>query len=150
MKNETFKNVGGATLLLVALGNAGFASAASWLKTGTLGVAAEATDLYQVNCFDNGKGQPTKLGTRILDRAPVSLPVVSVIAFKGALATNSTDTIDGDTAYSSLVYTYGGVGTYKVTVYKTAAGAENYTLYFRCLTSSGVDTGTSLSILQNQ
>jgi hypothetical protein len=86
----------------------------------------------------------------VLDKTAATSPLVSVLAYKGSLATNSTDATNNDAAYSPAVYVNGKAGVYTVVVYKTAVGVENYTLQYGCLTSTGAVTGTAIKQLQNQ
>ncbi len=148
MKQLQLKNAFLATSVLSVLGYAGSASAHD--QSGTLGVAATATDYYQVSCYDDGNGSAQKLAVQIKDAAPVAAPIVSIQVVKGRKASNSTDAVDGNAAYSPLLNITGGDGDYNVTVSKTAAGAETYTFQFHCVTSGGDHTGTDIAVLQNQ
>jgi hypothetical protein len=149
------KNVPLQKLLLLALslnlaGYANFASAHD--ASGSLGKAAGATDLYLVSCFDNqdGTGASSRLAFQISDDGPVALPKVSVQVVKGVKAATSTDAIDGDAKFSPFAYNYGGDGEYWLTVSKTGAGIENYSLELHCQSSTGEHTGTNFQLVQNQ
>ncbi|MEY4768000.1 MAG: hypothetical protein RL637_639 [Pseudomonadota bacterium] len=121
-------------------------------QTGSLGKSASATDLYQIQCFDNGDGtgNTARLVTQIIDSPPKVAAKLSVQTVKAAKATNTTDAIDGDALGSPFASNYGGDGYYYVIVNKDGAGVESYTLDFHCQSSSGEHTGTEISSLQNQ
>jgi hypothetical protein len=148
MKRTNLKNAVVAVSFLAAAGHAAISSAHT--TVGALGAGAGATDHYQVICSTDSGGVTGRLGIRAIDKAPKAAPMVSVQTRKGAVATNSTDAVDGDAAYSPMSYNKGGNGVYYVTVTKSWGGAENYTLDYHCQTNSGVHTGTSIVQLQNQ
>lgn len=136
----------GALALVLAV-PAGPAAALS--RNGTLAQAASDTDFYQVSCSDDGSGAPQSLVAQVLDLAPVAAPIVSVQAQKAspAIATSTSDAVDGDAGASPATFLNGGAGTYDVFVDKSAAGAEGYTLTVQCTTAvdgGGVPTGTTL------
>jgi hypothetical protein len=140
-----------AQLALCALLLAGVARGAlAHTQSGSLGDAAGSTDYYQVTCLDDGAGPPAALAIQILDAAPAAAPLLSVQARKGLLLSNSTDPTDGDSSPSPLVHLPGGPGVYDVLVDKTAAGAENYTVTFHCVTAGDEHTGTEIVSRQSQ
>jgi hypothetical protein len=147
MKTAIIKSVLAVTSL-IATGIPGLVSAHS--QTGSLGSAASSTDYYQVTCSDSGVGAPANLQTQVKDQTAGAAPLVSVQAQKGSVATHSTDTTDNDANYSSWAILSGGSGVYTVLVDKDGAGAENYTLQAHCMTSGGVETGTTVVSKQNQ
>lgn len=148
MKTASLKNAFVTASFLVAVGHTGIASAHS--QAGALESKARATDQYRVTCSTDGGGVTDRLAIRVRDEAPVNKPMVSAQVRKGALATNTTDAKDGNTAYSPRVYTNGDNGVYYVTVTKTRKGAERYTLEYHCQTATGGHTGTEITTLQNQ
>jgi hypothetical protein len=114
---------------------------------GSLGNAASATDYYRVTCPPGTH----HLESRVRDNAPVAAPRVYVLTFKGTKATNTTDAVDGNTAYSPVVLNASGSGVYHTFVGKTAAGAEKYSLQVHCLTDDDVELDpTSTPRVQNQ
>ena len=152
---------------LVALGYSGMASAHN--QSGTLGSAASgavATDIYSVDCSDDGSGAPAKLFAQVKDAAPVLAPTVSIqltktLGVKTDSTAIDTDSIDGDALYSTgvtltpTVLAGGGLGTYKLIVTKSQSapivkGIEIYDVQFHCQTASGAHTGTTWVMKQNQ
>lgn len=123
-------------------------------QTGALGIAASATDYYQVFCSNDGAGVPASLSVQIQDSPPVAAPIVSAQVRVGSLLLNATDPVDGDGLASAFVHANGGSATtYDVLVDKTAAGAENYVLTFHCMTGldgTGLHTGTAILVRQSQ
>lgn len=135
----------------LALAFAAYAGPAAALsRNGSLAPAASDTDFYQVTCSNDGSGAPASLVAQVLDLAPVAAPVVSVQTQKAspAIASNTSDAVDGDAGASPASFLNGGAGTYDVFVDKSAAGAEGYTLTVQCMTAAdggGVPTGTALA-----
>jgi hypothetical protein len=148
MKTPTMKNAFAAASLLFAAGQAGVASAHS--LNGTLGQPVGATDLFQISCTSDSGATTGRLQLRVKDNAPSKPPLLSVRGQRLNRAVNGTDQIDGDAGYSPAVNVIGTNGVYYVTVAKTKAGAESYTLEFHCQSSTGVHTGTSYAQTQNQ
>lgn len=148
MKHIIFKKAFVTASVLTVLGYAGSASAHD-ISSG-LGKAATATDYYQISCYDDGNGPADHLYIQVIDMAPVAKPMISVQVTKGILASNTTDAVDGNATYSPALTIKGGNGDYAVTIDKTAAGLETYSLQYHCETSSGDHTGTAYTILTNQ
>jgi len=148
MNKIPLKNTLVTALLLAVLINAGIAAAGS--LNGALGTGAGATDFYRVTCSANTNGATDNLKVTLIDLAPVAAPMISVQLIKGTLGKNTTDAVDGDTAYSPAAIVKGGNGLYDVRVNKTTAGAELYTLKYSCLNSAGKNTGTAIATIQNQ
>jgi hypothetical protein len=148
MKNAMIKKM---LLMSVSLLVIGFAQTVfAHEQGGILGNAANAVDYYQINCTDDGTGPADHLVVAIMDAAPKKAPLLSVQVTKGKLAQNTTDSIDGDAAFSPEVSLQGGNGAYYVTIDKTKAGPEVYTLDYHCITASNEHTGTDIFNLQNQ
>lgn len=171
MKNISLKNKSVVVLLLATVGYAGIASALSMVgsksirttesitppptppsgssavsRTGALGAAAGATDVWTVVC----PATTARLETKVIDLNPVKAPLVSVQTIKGLKATNSTDPVDGDAATSPAVNTTGNAGTFYVLVDKTSADEEIYTVDMMCKDSNNVGLSTSVGdYLQN-
>lgn len=130
------------------------ASAGAHDKRDSLGAAASATDLYELECFNdqgNPSGDPHELYFEI--RGDSKSPVqVSAQILNGAQAYSATDHINGDNAFSpELVVVHDGSDVYQIIVDKNGPGAVNYSLEYHCQSSNGAHTGTSeLKYLQLQ
>lgn len=143
MRSTFFKSACASASLVLAVGHTPIALA--HVQGGSLGPAAQATDLYTVTC-----STPTfRLRTRVKDNTAGS-SLVQVQTRKGPIATNTTDPSGGNTAYSPVVYNNSGNGAYNVLVDKTTTGANSYTLEYHCETAAGSHTGTSITTNQNQ
>jgi len=134
-------------LLLAALGNLTGANAET--QDQSLSAGAEMVDRYRVTCSTANGADTARLAARVKNNTPSS-PPLSVQAYKGTVATNSTDAVSGDAVFSPLNYVARGNGIYFIAVDKAGAGAVAYTLYYQCETSQGVATGTAISIRQDQ
>jgi hypothetical protein len=86
----------------------------------------------------------------VRDSAPTATPIVSAWVRKDTVGRNSTDAVDGNSTFGPYVDAIKGNGYYYVTIAKTAAGAEAYTLDYQCETRTGVGTGTRIVRQQNQ
>lgn len=117
---------------------------------GSLGDSSSASDFYRVTCSTNANGATDNLKVMLSDLAPEAAPMISVQVIKAIFAKNTTDAVDGNTAYSPAAIVKGGDGIYDVRVNKTAAGAELYALKYTCLNSGGKNTGTAIVKVQNQ
>lgn len=168
MKTVSIKSVIIAGSFLVLSSATGFVSAHT--LTGSLGASQGATDLADVTCSNDGNGAPNRVSTQIRDNfvAPEASDIVSaqtqrVIASGQAaspyVATNAVDTTNPTgtegavpAGYSALKTTIGGTNNtaYRVTISKTGASAETYTAEIHCQTSTGVHTGTVVTVRQNQ
>jgi hypothetical protein len=122
MNLVSLKNAFVGAAFLFAVGHTDFTPADS--LRGALGSRAQATDLYQITCFAEDGGPPTDiLRVRIRDNPPVRKPLVSVQVQKGSVATNRTDTTDGNARFSREATIHGGDEVYHVLVDKSSAGA---------------------------
>lgn len=128
-------------------------------QPGTLGKSTSgtaATDVWTVNCNDDGSGAgvPSRITVHVKDNASKLAPIISTQVIKGGLATiPSIDAIDGDAKYSPAVSLAKGAGDYTILVNKSASivkGIENYSLEFHCESANGGHAGTDLSMSQNQ
>lgn len=160
MKTTSLKNKIVAVLLLVIAGHAGFASAFSmvgsktiirntavvtpppspppppvtpeFLHSGTLTEPAWVTDVWTVDC----PATTVRLDAQVIDNSPAAAPLLSVqaINIRGGVenATNSTDSGNGDVAYSPLVRSTGSAGRFFVLIDKTSAGLKIYTVNIAC------------------
>ncbi|WP_374086162.1 hypothetical protein [Methylomicrobium lacus] len=136
-----------AALLGAAFGNLSAANAAT--QDQSLGGGSGLVDRYRVTCSTANGADTAQLATRVKNNTPSS-PSLSVQAYKGSVATNSTDAVSGDAVFSPLSYVARGNGVYFIAVDKAGAGAVAYTLYYQCETTQGVATGTAISIRQDQ
>ena len=122
----------------------------------TLGTAAGATDYYQVHCYDDGAGATGYLELSVTDELPVAAPIVSTQVMKidsinkTYRLLSSSDLKDGDASSSPELAASWGNGFYFVTVNKTKAGAEKYTLSYHCMTAGNEHTGTDITPLQDE
>lgn len=132
-------------LSALALGNVARAD----IQNQSLGADASATDRYRVTCSATVDGDTDRLATRITNNT-ASSPLMSVQAYKGSKATNTTDPDSGSGGDSPVAYVDGGNGTYFVAVDKAGSGAADYALLFQCETSESVSTGTSITLLQDR
>ena len=77
-----------------------------------------------------------RLDTQVIDNSPAAAPLLSVqaINIRGGVenATNSTDSGNGDVAYSPLVSITGSAGRFFVLIDKTSAGLKIYTVNIAC------------------
>ena len=147
MKSKLKKLTMASTLSLIA----GYASMASAhdVSNQTIGVAAGATDYFQVTCFNDGQGNAARLNIQEhVDTAGGA--ILSLQVHKGSIARNTTDPVGGDAGYSPLVSVAGGNGVYNVFVDKKKVGARQYDISYHCITSGNVHTGTSIVQRQNQ
>jgi len=149
MKNTTIKKHLFVAATLLATGYAGIASAHD-SGSRSLGTGIGATDLYQVNCSDDGTGPADHLFFQLQDLPPAAAPVLSAQVVKYPKAANTTDQKDGDAGLSPTIRLKGGNGAYFITIDKSKAGAEIYKFNYHCETSSGFETGTELLVIQNQ
>lgn len=159
MKKIFLKNAVAASLLL-ATGYAEIASAHD--LSGELGLAAGATDLYQITCSLYADTTPSaRLETSITagaDPSNTRYPViplgvkVSVRAQRLFKATNVTDGKNNDGLGSPFASTNSGDGVYYVTVGKSARTLMpvHYSLAYHCKTAANDHADTSHAQLQNQ
>ena len=121
------------------------------------GGSANATDLAQVFCYDDGNGQPDHLVVQIKDLSPpVSGLLLSAQIYGGNKMTNVTDTVSGDGAASNEAVLVGGeilsdgVQLYYISVSKTKAGVRNFEIIYHCMSSFSTHVGTDITVLQVQ
>ena len=178
MKTTSLKNKIVAVLLLVIAGHAGFASAFSmvgsktiirntavvtpppspppppvtpeFLHSGTLTEPAWVTDVWTVDC----PATTVRLDAQVIDNSPAAAPLLSVqaINIRGGVenATNSTDSGNGDVAYSPLVRSTGSAGRFFVLIDKTSAGLKIYTVNIACKNLAGEAlAGTKATLTQD-
>jgi hypothetical protein len=178
MKTTSLKNKIVAVLLLVIAGHGGFASAFSmvgskaiirntavvtpppspppppvtpeYLHSGTLTEPAWVTDVWTVDC----PATTVRLDAQVIDNSPAAAPLLSVqaINIRGGVenATNSTDSGNGDVAYSPLVRSTGSAGRFFVLIDKTSAGLKIYAVNIACKNLSGEAlAGTKATLTQD-
>ncbi|WP_394753284.1 hypothetical protein [Crenothrix sp.] len=147
MKNTILQNIA-ATTLLTALSYGSAVSAHT--ANGALAAKANAVDVYQMRCFRNSAGATGKFVTRI--RAAKVGALISAQAYKGRLASQTTDPRGGNALYSPVgTIAKGGEGLYTILVDKSGVGANSYVLIAHCETARGVHSGeTEPALVQNQ
>jgi hypothetical protein len=142
MKSKHFPVARTVLILLAGLGTAGPALAHE--DEQSLGTAASATDYFKVNCAAG-----TQLLRTQLMVTSVGGPAVSVQTLKGKKATNTTDLLNGDNAYSPAVENTSKAGIYHVLVNKNGEGAVDYLIQFHCLKGS-TEKDNIAKLIQNQ
>lgn len=147
-----------STLLVVTISGFGSAAIAPSLaeahsQPGNLGVAASATDYYEIACFNDGHGQPASLEIQIRDASPGAAPFVSVQAHFGLTVRSVSDDLVADIEPSARTFLNGGAVTYVVLVDKSGSGAKFYDLTYHCWTGpdgTGIHTGSALVPRQSE
>ncbi len=135
----------------------------------SVGTAATAKDKYRIICPAGTKS----FQAQVRDQPPIVAPIVYInitsSSLPGSTDRSRPDTIDGNggTSQCDLFLDPPGFGsfskrtltntsptpvTFDMEVYKSAAGAEIYSVNEFCKSASGVDLGhsTNVQILQNQ
>jgi hypothetical protein len=116
-------------------------------QSGSLGVAASATDVYEVDCASAPK-LFFEIKSGLSSSSPVSAQVIN-----DTVALSTTDSTGGDTGFSpSLeVVKPGDSGIYTVVVNKSGAGQANYAFEFHCENSNGSHASiTEIALKQDQ
>ncbi len=112
---------------------------------------AQATDMADVTCGDDGHGPAAFLFVQVRDdTGPMPGVMVNAQVIKGNQAANVTDPISGDGQYSEPIVLAGGDGVYRMLVDKTGPGQRVFSLIWHCLTQEGVHTGTEIQVRQVQ
>ena len=140
-------------LVTVGLGTALSTAARAHSQPGSLGVAASATDYYEVVCFDDGHGAPGSLEIQIRDSSPGAAPFVSVQVHHGSSLRSVSDDLVADIQPSAPIYVNEGAAVHYVLVDKSAAGGKFYDLTYHCWTGpdgTGVHTGSSIVTRQSE
>lgn len=143
-------------LVLVPIaGAAGLATsiAEAHSQPGSLGVAASATDYYEVTCYDDGHGVPGSLEIQIRDASPGAAPFVSAQAHAGSIVRSVSDDVVADILPSPQAFVNGGAATYFVLVDKSGSGGKFYDLTYHCWTGpdgTGIHTGSFLVPRQSE
>jgi len=116
----------------------------------TLGQAAGATHFFGVICSAEGGNETDHLFLELRSSTP-NAPALSAQVIKGQVATNTTDPVGGDAAFSPASRTRGGNGLYHVLINKSGAGVVAFTVNAHCLDASGTQhTGTDGLVYQYQ
>lgn len=113
----------------------------------SLGVAASATDVYEVDC-----ASAPKLFFEIKSILSSSPPVSAQI-INDTVALSTTDSAGGDKGFSPAleVVKPGSSAIYTVVVNKSSAGAANYAIEFHCENSDGSHASvTEIALKQDQ
>lgn len=112
---------------------------------------AQATDMADVICGDDGHGPAGFLLVQVRDDSPpVPGLMVNAQVIKGNQAANVTDQVSGDAQYSEPIVLEGGDGVYRMLVNKTGPGPRVFSLIYHCMTQEGVHTGTEIVVRQVQ
>lgn len=115
------------------------------------GTNAGATDLAQVNCYDDGSGPPHHLFVQIKDNSPPAPNMsVSIQTFKDGQMANTTDTVSGDATAGDATTLVGNNGFYYLSVSKTNVGTRSFTATYHCQTANNTHTGTDIVVFQGQ
>ena len=118
--------------------------------TFTLGQAAGATHFFGVICSTEGGNDTDHLFLELRNTTP-NAPALSAQVIKGQLATNTTDPVGGDAAFSPASRTRGGNGLYHVLINKSGPGVLTFTVNAHCLDASGTQhAGTDGLVYQYQ
>ena len=152
MKIKAFRKSLIAVLMLLSMGQieSVFAHSAGGVIDAA-GNNASATDLAQVNCYDDGDGPTGYLFIQIQDlSSPVPGLLMSIQAYKDSQMINDSDLVSGDANPSPGAQLWGGDGVYYISASKTAAGARTFSVNYHCMTSASVHTGTDITLLQAQ
>lgn len=116
-------------------------------QTGSLGVAASATDVYEVDCASAPK-LFFEIKSGLSSSSPVSAQVINE-----TVARSTTDSRGGDTGFSPAleVVKPGNSAIYTVVVNKSGAGAANYAIEFHCENNDGSHAAvTEIALKQDQ
>lgn len=115
-----------------------------------LGQAAGATHFFGVICSAEGGNDTDHLFLELRTTTP-NAPALSAQVIKGPLATNTTDPVGGDAAFSPASRTRGGNGLYHVLINKSGPGVVVFSVNAHCLDASGTQhTGTDGLVYQYQ
>lgn len=115
-----------------------------------LGQAAGATHFFGVICSAEGGNDTDHLFLELRTTTP-NAPALSAQVIKGPLATNTTDPVGGDAAFSPASRTRAGNGLYHVLINKSGPGVVSFTVNAHCLDASGTQhTGTDGLVYQYQ
>lgn len=144
-------------IIALSLFSAGFAGSVSahelrnQFLTATFG--ASATDVWQVECRNGGVlvGDSSRLVAQVQDGSANS-NLISIQIFKDGKASNSTDPVGGNAAYSPSIFVNGGNGIYTMLVNQTKAGFQFYNITYHCENAAGSHTPTTVPTvpIQNQ
>ncbi|WP_284617843.1 hypothetical protein [Aquabacterium humicola] len=116
----------------------------------TLGDAAAATHYFGVICSGEGGNDTDHLFLE-LRTTTSNAPAVSAQVIKGPVATNTTDPVGGDVAFSPATRTRGGNGLYQVLINKAGPGVVTFAVNAHCLDVTGTQhTGTDGVVYQYQ
>ncbi len=112
---------------------------------------AQATDMADVICGDDGHGPTAYLFAQVRDDSPPAPGLlVNLQVIKGNQAANTTDQVSGDAQYSDPIVLQGGDGVYRMLVNKTGPGPRAFSLIWHCVTANGDHTGTEIQVRQVQ
>jgi hypothetical protein len=116
----------------------------------TLGQDAGATHFFGVICSAEGGNDTDHLFLELRTTTP-NAPAVSAQVIKHQVATNTTDPVGGDAAFSPASRTRGGNGLYQVLINKSGPGVVVFSVNAHCLDATGTQhTGTDGLVYQYQ
>lgn len=147
-------------MLLTSALLSGFAGLASAdiLANQTLGATLGATDVFRMNCSNDGGGAPIQVYAHVKDKTAGTNALTATIV-KGntgglMAAKSSTDVTGADAVYGPGIRLAAGAPTttyyYFVVVTKDTAAARSYDLEAHCEAAGNVHTGTSFTAVQPQ
>jgi hypothetical protein len=143
MRSPIRKSLWVAGSFLVAMGQAGVASAHNQGGSFTSGVAA-AVDFYQVICGASSHHLRFQVKDITANSAKVSVLVHKGTSCLPACVRNTTDGIDTDGEYSPSLRAVQGTGVYNLFVTHTAAGSDSYDVQYHCEDANNGHTDTSI------
>lgn len=163
MKSVTLKI---ESIILFIMATFGFtANAVAHDQVGSLGLSADATDYYLVTCSTDGGGESDRLEVQIKDLTTTTGggKLSAVVQREDVVTTASDpqrvnrgegcagwDDVTKDTDFGNLVQLSKGNGVYYIMVHKQKPGLKSYLLQYHCKSSTGLHTGTSLLVIQDQ
>jgi hypothetical protein len=165
MRNATLKNKLVIVFMMAVFGLTVSIAALAHDQIGALGEPADATDYYLVTCSTDAGGVTGKLEVLLFDptRTQGGGKMSAVVKHGNIVRTASdpqrvqwqngnvcTGISEPDTEYGPPVSVHGGNGTYDVMVHKQKQGPKNYVLQYHCKTNTGIHTGSSLIVIQDQ
>lgn len=130
------------------------------LTSQSLGAAVSSTDVFRMNCSNNGGGAPVQVYARVKNRTSgTNALTVTIVKGKTAglmSAKSSTDVVgsSSDSNYSPGIRLAAGAPTttypYFLVVTKDTATTRVYDVEAHCEAAGNIHTGTSISLIQNQ
>lgn len=155
MKNATLKNKWVIASMVAALGYS--VNGAAHDQVGALGNEASATDHYLIICSTEAGEASDVLEVRVFDATEAQGGgKISAVVQRESVVRTASDPFrvdkdfNHDKNFGPLTSVSGGNGAYNVMVHKLKTSPKSYLLEYHCKTNSGIHTGTSLTVLQDQ